>query len=199
MGKFKDGNMITGQKAMIVGQEEVMGMRVPLMGKPSGPFVKHCPVSFNEYVDPLETDPVEDRYVYVKDSPIEGQGLFAKEDIKMSTVVAYFGGFHFSVESWNKTKIFDPIYFGKAKDHKIVHYFYLPDEYGKDLNKYRASLGHKINHDFYNYNCLFTLSSHPRFGLVAAARLVEDVKKDDEIVCHYNLEYDEAQPYYQAL
>ncbi len=170
-------------------------MRVPILDEPSGPVMRHVFLDFDNIVDPLITDPMEDKYVYVNKSSIQGDGLFAKIDILKNTVVSYFGGFHYSRTKWNDTKIFDPIYLGKAKDFQTGHYFYLPDELGKDVSKYRASLGHKINHHFAEYNCIFDYSHHPRFGLVAAARTVDPVKAGQEILCHYNLDFDEAQPW----
>ncbi len=69
---------------------------------------------------------------------------------------------------------------------------------GKDLNKYRATLAHKINHSF-NHNCRFEVVHHARFGLIPAVRTVQPVKKDDELLCHYNMPYDMSAPWYQEL
>jgi len=46
---------------------------------------------------------------------------------------------------------------------------YLPEKLGKDLTKFRASLGHKINHSFSKSNCQFTDKYHPRFGVIPTA------------------------------
>ena len=73
------------------------------------------------------------------------------------------------------------------------------DEYGRDTAKYRATLGHKINHSFNKWNCLFHNLDHPRFGLIPAARTTESVAAGDELLCNYQQEYDQAAPWFQEL
>ena len=70
---------------------------------------------------------------------------------------------------------------------------------GRDLDKYRATLAHKINHSFLFYNCIFENVDHPRFGLIPAARTITLVKKDEELLCHYQFPYDIASPWYQEM
>ena len=76
---------------------------------------------------------------------------------------------------------------------------YIPDDMGKHLQRYRATLGHKINHSFFKSNCRFEIFHHARFGLVHAVKSTESVKKDEEILCHYNWPYDSSSPWYQEL
>ena len=77
---------------------------------------------------------------------------------------------------------------------------YLPDEMGKHLHQYRATLGHKINHNFYGtINCRFEPFYHARFGLIHAVKSTRRIKKDEEILCPYNLPYDIGAPWYQEL
>ena len=77
---------------------------------------------------------------------------------------------------------------------------YLPDEIGKHLHQYRATLGHKINHSFYGTNnCRFEVFNHARFGLIHAVKSTWQIKKDEELLCPYNLPYDISAPWYQEL
>ena len=89
------------------------------------------------------------------------QGLFAKIDIPADTIFAYFGGFLYTAFAWNQTDFFDPSYLVKFKDGNEEYFVHIPDEYGDDLNKYKATLGHKINHGW-RHNCLFVANNHPR-------------------------------------
>ena len=68
-----------------------------------------------------------------------------------------------------------------------------------DLNKYRATLAHKINHHFHLFNCVFVPNYHPRFGLIAAAKSSRTIAAGQECLCHYNLGFSEGQPWYQEL
>ena len=60
-------------------------------------------------------------------------------------------------------------------------------------------MGHKINHNFSKWNCLFYTLDHPRFGLIPAARSTDNIKEGEEIVCMYEWSYEEAAPWYQEL
>ena len=72
---------------------------------------------------------------------------------------------------------------------------------GKSINKYRATFGHKINHSFKTdkINCRFEAFHHARFGLVHSVRSTKLVKKDEELLCHYNFQYEMSPPWYQEL
>ena len=74
---------------------------------------------------------------------------------------------------------------------------YLPDDIGRDLQKYRATLGHKINHSFLEPNCIFIPYHHARFGLINAIKSTRDIEKGEELLCHYNIPYDISPSWYQ--
>ena len=57
----------------------------------------------------------------------------------------------YTASAWNQTDFFDPSYFIKFKEGLDDYFVHLPDEFGDDLNKYAATLGHKINHGW-NHN-----------------------------------------------
>ena len=160
-GKFHDGKMVSGTEAKIIDIQHEDGIVVPVFDELSGPVFNH--ITFDKD-DGLVPDPLEERYVFVNQSVIAnaGQGLFAKIDIPVDTIFAYFGGFLYTTYAWNQTNFFDPSYITKFKDGYDEYYVHVPDEYGQDTNKYRATLGHKINHGF-AHNCLFVANNHPRF------------------------------------
>lgn len=49
---------------------------------------------------------------------------------------------------------------------------------------YRATLGHKINHDFI-YNCTEWFFEHPRHGLIPCTRAARDIAAGEELLLHY--------------
>lgn len=216
--RFIDGKMIAGQVANITGQETIDGIKVPKFSEPEGKMYRFLEqgsessqVSHDhgllsvwshqtcfQMTDPLVTDPIEDRWVEVGLSdlgPEAGQGLFAKRDIPESTVFAFFGGLRINATHWNATKPYEPNYWIKTDEGDIIH---LPEEYGRDTHKYKATLGHKINHSFSKWNCIFHTLDHPRFGPIPAARSTENVRQGTELLCLYEMKFHEGQSWYQV-
>jgi histone-lysine N-methyltransferase SETD7 len=147
VGRFVDGKMMAGQVARVTGQRTVDSMKVVEFSEPTGTVYKYAPTEEGTMTDPLVTDITEDTWVHVKESslgPEVGQGLFAKQDIPDNTVVAFFGGLRYTINQFNESHLIDPDYWTKCENN-IIH---LPDELGKDTSKYKATLGHKINHSF---------------------------------------------------
>jgi hypothetical protein len=151
----------------------------------------------DQFVDPLVTDITEDKWVYAAPSNVHGEGLFAATDIPTNTVFSYYGGRRVSFPEFNATvRPRDPTYwYGISGAGQVV---YLPESDGRDTGVYRATLGHKINHSFESWNCMFHVMDHPRFGTIPAARTTVRVDKDRELLCHYQWEYHEGGPWYQV-
>ena len=63
----------------------------------------------------------------------------------------------------------------------------IPPEYWS-INKYRATLGHKVNHSFNRTNVDFGNAIHPRYGPIRTIIASEDIKKGDEILIDYQYE-----------
>ena len=167
-------------------------------------YCRHIvPVNRNEEIlDPLVTDSTEDAWVIFKPStlgPHAGEGLFAKDTIPENMVFAYFGGIRISDGDWNakRKSLIDPLYWLRLEDASEV--IYLPDSLGRDTGKYRATLAHKINHSFTHWNCFFHDIEHPRLGTIRAARSTEPIPEGEEILCNYQMQYNEAAPWYQEL
>ena len=62
----------------------------------------------------------------------------------------------------------------------------IPVEY-TSVDKYRATLGHKLNHSF-RANCEEWFFDHPRFGLIPCERTKQDIEAGEELFLDY--EYD---------
>ena len=52
------------------------------------------------------------------------------------------------------------------------------------LENYRATLAHKINHNFH-YNCTEWFFQHPRHGLIPSIIATSDIEKGQELYLHY--------------
>ena len=169
------------------------------MSEPSGKVFRHCPKPDGSFVEALVPDPLESEWVYVNDSrtyPDIGQGLFAKKDVPAQTVVSFFGGRLVTTLEWESLNLYEPIYWRILDEDWFV---YLPDDIGKDLTIYGASLGHKINHSFSKANCRFIEQFHPRFGIVPAAITTSAIKEHEEILCNYDIPFENGSPWYQEL
>ena len=80
-------------------------------------------------------------------------------DVPPETTVAFFGGLRLSEGAFRDMGFLDPDYARPAGDEAGT-VVYLPQELGRDAGRYRASLGHKINHSFRDWNCLFWSVDH---------------------------------------
>ena len=198
-GQFSNGKMKSAQLSEIDRLQFQYGIPIPIFSQSQGKIFKHFASENGKLQDALTEDPLEKRYVYVNQSrlPDAGQGLFAKVDIAPDTIFAFFGGFVYTAQEWNNTNLLYPKYFGYFQDASVDYFVHIPDEAGDDLNKYRATLGHKINHGFKDHNCRFVANNHPRFGLIAAAKTKVNVQAGQELVCHYNMHFHVGQPWYQ--
>ena len=65
----------------------------------------------------------------------------------------------------------------------------IPPEYWS-IEKYRATLGHKVNHSFKKANTVFGNAIHPRFGSILTVFATKDIKKGEEILVDYRYGYD---------
>ncbi|CAB4057758.1 SETD7 [Lepeophtheirus salmonis] len=155
--------------------------------------------SHNEpLVYPLLEDIVEHDLVYVNLSSVGGEGLFAKEDIPKGTIFAYYGGYRISIDEWEALSLTYPEYWIKIMEQNEI--IYLPDELGMDTSRYKATLAHKINHSFENFNSYFKLTSHPKYkSMIPGVEALTFIPKGTEILCFYNDYFYESNPWFQDL
>ena len=120
-------------------------------------------------MQPLKRDPYEATVVDVKKSTIEkaGDGVFLTSDVPANTTVAYFNGIRMTkndVFSWNPFKK-SSVYLVETTDDVGNDLFLdIPANYAP-WNKYKASVGHKVNHSK-NPNVAYTECEHPIFGKI---------------------------------
>ncbi len=62
----------------------------------------------------------------------------------------------------------------------------IPPEFGRDLSRFRSTLGHKCNHSFEPNSEFREFASHPRFGRVMSVVARRDVAAGEEVTCDYN-------------
>ncbi len=144
-------------------------------------------ISTNECIcnQPLLRDPYEELFVYVNESfiPEAGEGLFAKIDIEADTVISFYNGTRFeSNDPKSKENSSYKINFDDNTDLDI------PEDM-TSLDKYQASLGHKVCHSF-TPNCEFDNFEHPRFGPIKCIVTIRPIRQGEELTVHY--EYDLA-------
>lgn len=72
----------------------------------------------------------------------------------------------------------------------------LPPELGNDVNKYNATLGHKLNHRFEPNVEFLLFSVHPVLGTVMSLSALEDIPAGTELTVNYgyDLKEDPDQP-----
>lgn len=113
------------------------------------------------------TDPLDDFNVKVANSSIAdaGQGLFAKRDIIMGSVIALYSGQMITNLSQILTAAKDADMAEKLHRNWLnfnkTHVLDVPEPYDQ-LMHYSASLGHKANHSFKKFNARFGFIKTPR-------------------------------------
>ena len=60
----------------------------------------------------------------------------------------------------------------------------IPDDYW-EISRYRATLGHKMNHSFKFAKAQMTHAKHPRFGDIRAYYATSNIAKGEEILVNY--------------
>ena len=64
------------------------------------------------------------------------------------------------------------------------------------IDKYRATLTHKVNHSFKKHNTNFGSAIHPRFGPIRSVFATKDIKKGSQILCDYQYDIESAIPHW---
>ena len=162
VGSFKDCQLKAAQLSEVMSYEKSCeSIPIPIMSEPVGVIYTFDPARPSVFCPtPHLPDPYESLFVEVKQSHIRnaGEGLFAKVDIDVDTVISFYNGV--TVSSGH-----DP---EKETPYKMV----LDEESDLDLpesmtslENFRATLGHKICHSFHP-NADPDIFCHPRFGMI---------------------------------
>ena len=61
----------------------------------------------------------------------------------------------------------------------------IPEGYW-NVTQFRATLGHKLNHDFLKLRATYNFATHPRYGWIRSVTAIDDIYKGDEIFIHYH-------------
>ncbi len=140
-------------------------------------------------------DPLERKYVYLANGS-HGDGLFAKKDLKNGLIVSYYAGTlqPRSDVNWQNMSMDEKLDFHKNLLYitddlnpglpKQLMYINVPKPFW-DLAKFRATLGHKVNHSFVKGNVEFKTGLHPRFGLIRMFKTARKIKRGEELLTNY--------------
>ena len=170
-----------------------------------GPMVKRD-VSTKSIIGkyPLDPDWWESNIVEVKSSnlndPNAGQGLFLKKSVSKGQIVALFNGIRY-LTSHHRINECPDEGLHQNYDYRIrlngETDIDIPPQY-TSLERYCATLGHKANHSF-TPNAKWSRLEHPRFGLICAIQVLEDLPRGSEILVNYGMRMSDAPLWYKSL
>ena len=95
IGKFENGEMISAKRTKIIKERCHLGMKEIKLAKPKKDasivkFTRPNRIRFGD--NPGIVDPFEQNHVFVKTTKLMGDGLFARKNITVGNVVAYYSG-----------------------------------------------------------------------------------------------------------
>merc|ERR1712062_582383 len=61
----------------------------------------------------------------------------------------------------------------------------IPEGYW-NVTQFRATLGHKINHDFLKLRATFDFAMHPRYGWIRTVIAIDNIYRGEEIFINYH-------------
>jgi len=206
LGNFQKGLMVSGREVDIIGFRCVRGMMILRFSSPKGPTFHYDPPTKTFFGDqPLVQDPLDKKYIRLAPSvemAAAGEGAWAKTDIPAGTEVVLYGGY---VMNKVENKALDRQNRALAEEkgwalnsteatalwknrHQIKQCglnIDIPLEYAYE-SKYRATLGHKVNHKFSpNNNCRYDMTDSARFGPIVSVVTIRDIKQGEELFADY--------------
>ena len=165
---------------------------------------------------PTLADPFEQRRIYIDKGVMQDGVFAKKDIKKGELICYLSGTLHnidkFPIMHHNQTlaeRLSSLKYFAKNMNfHKNMSLFYryavhrnlislgfdengdrlqinLPEGYW-NITQFRATLGHKINHDFLKLRAAFDFAMHPRHGWIRSVIAIDDIYKGEEIFIHYH-------------
>lgn len=219
LGEFDNGIMVKAQQSTITGYRCINGVLELRFADPTGPFYHFKAPSNETFGDqPLLTDILDDKYLVVKQSNVEhevaDEGAFATRDIPKGTTITLYSGMIFTkhqIDLFNNRTAaaraarnatedemwYDSKYHGSLPECQKAT-ITIPVEMGS-TDIYRATLGHKLNHQF-EPNCAFGgVLDSPRFGFIRAFYTLRDIKKGEELFIHYGYNVEKGPIWYREL
>ena len=153
---------------------------------------------------PQEMDPHEEKSVYVDQSfiPRSKEGVFARRRFLPGDLVSYFGG----LKTFEKNFLLPEM--TEEEEEDAASYYYnlginIPAWWGypenividtpgkwRDVEDYRSTLVHKVNHKFNRNNAVFKSVHHPALGAMGCIVAKAEIDVDEEVYVNY--EYDLA-------
>ena len=126
---------------------------------------------------------------YVREGPF-GDSLFAKRDFSKGELIGYYTGFWYVENEINWSNMTDSEQWDfhknliRLEDNLDIN---VPKDYW-NITKYKATLGHKVNHSFIKTNTVYGNAYNPRFGKCICHIATKNIKKYEELWTNYHYE-----------
>jgi len=204
VGVWKDHLLVHGRTTQLV-EACMSGNSWTLQfGELEGPVMAYSPPSHYSYgVHPLQRDPYESRTVQVRKSEEAGaqDGLFTAREVLSGEVLAFYSGLiiycESSLRALDRRELSDEeehvrnmyniaLDIGDEDDNLCID---IPPEMGNDVNKYNATLGHKVNHSFTPNSEFVLFTAHPVLGTIMALTALKDMPAMVEISVNYGYNF----------
>jgi len=204
VGVWKDHLLVHGRTTELV-EACMSGNTWTLQfGELEGPVMTYSPPSHYSYgVSPLQRDPYESRTVQVGKSEKAGaqDGLFTTREVLSGEVLAFYSGLIIycdsSLRALDRRELSDEeehvrnmyniaLDIGDDDDNLCID---IPPEMGNDVNKYNATLGHKVNHSFTPNSEFVLFTAHPVLGTIMALTALKDMPAMVEISVNYGYNF----------
>lgn len=204
VGVWKDHLLVHGRTTELV-EACMSGNTWTLQfGELEGPVMTYSPSSHYSYgVSPLQRDPYESRTVQVRKSEKAGaqDGLFTTREVLSGEVLAFYSGLIIycdsSLRALDRRELTDEeehvrnmyniaLDIGDDDDNLCID---IPPEMGNDVNKYNATLGHKVNHSFTPNSEFVLFTAHPVLGTIMALTALKDMPAMVEISVNYGYNF----------
>jgi len=208
-GIFKEAIMVQARLSSVKSVRIFKGILEIEASEGFGPYQKHEQSSRNWICSNLlQRDPYEDQKIKVMASGLEmaGEGVFAKTDLPSETIVAFYNGVRIPPDvgddddDWEDCsyRIFLEIDEDATDiDCEDCERMDLPKEL-RSLDKYCATLGHKINHSF-EPNCRFGKFLHPVYGPIPSVVTTQFIPEGRELFTYYKYLLNDCPQWYSDL
>jgi len=191
IGKFQNGQMVEAKPSRVIRERCHRGIKEVVVAEPkakSPTLTYHPPNQVQLGNQPKVTDPFDQTQIYIQNT-IYGEGVFAKKKIHKGDIIAYYSGLLWNVAEqplFTQNQTYEEM----LEVHKMLmgfnetHMFHIPKIYW-ELPKFRATLGHKVNHSFKSSKGKFAFCYNPRYGHIRSIVATSDINKGEEVLVDY--------------